>query len=65
MVPNTFARTTLWILKGIDAHNNTIGNSNTNCNNLKIVYDLMLIKSVGLLSFSMLLGRILLAMPNH
>ena len=55
----------IWAMKGMDPWNLKIVSGKVNWTNMRVIYDKMGIMTVGLHSFSRLLGKLLLSLPTY
>ena len=55
----------IWAIKGMDPWNLKIESGKVNWTNMRTIYDQMGIRTVGIHSFSRLLGKFLLCLPNY
>jgi hypothetical protein len=62
---NSTIAASIWAMKGMDPWNLKIVSGKVNWTNMRAIYDQMGIRTVGIHSFSRLLGIFLLCLPNY
>lgn len=62
---NSSVSSNIWTIKGMDPWNSKIVSGKVNWMNMRKIYDIMGIRTVGIHSFSRLLGKFLLCLPNY